>query len=155
MEELLREIGADGFAVTDDKKAEWALKKIREAEADKEMWKAYYAEQLEKIEKSADDTISYMTHLLEAYFETVPHSVTKGGQEKYKLPSGELVFTAAKLDYERDEETLLDWCRREAPEFVKTRESVDWAALKKRITETGIIPDGVTPVEKEGEFKIR
>lgn len=155
MEEMILQSEYQGFAITDDAKAEWALKKIREAEADKQMWADYYAEQLKKITNAANNTIEYMTHLLYGYFETVPHSRTKGGQEKYKLPSGELIRHPAEIEYERDEDALLQWCRNNAPELIKTKESVNWSELKKRIAAEGLIPDGVEIAEKPEEFKVK
>lgn len=154
MEETLT-VEYQGFVIDDDKKAEWAILKLREAETDKQKWADYYTDQLEKIFAINNNTIEYLTHKLNEYFANVPHNVTKSGQEKYKLPSGELVLMPAKLDYQRDDEKLLCWCKQNAPEYVKVKESVDWAGLKKAMTADGLIPEGVEPVEKPEEFKVR
>ena len=49
---------SEPFLVTDDKSAEWCIRKIREAQAEKQRWRDYYAEQQRKIDQEADGTIS-------------------------------------------------------------------------------------------------
>ena len=88
------------------------------------------------------------------YFATVPHRETKT-QEKYKLPSGELVLMKEKEDFESDNGVLLQWCKANHPELVRVKEEPDWNAVKAYIKETGELPEGVTPIQKPPEFKVR
>lgn len=137
------------FTIQDDRSAEWALQKIREAKADTERWKAFYAEQLEKIERQNDDTVAYFSALLEAFFDTVPHKVTKT-QEAYKLPGGKLVRKAQQPAYEKDPEVLLAWAESTCPEAVKIKKEAAWEVVKRRIACVG--QDGVAIDEETGEI---
>lgn len=139
---------SEPFRVTDDKSAEWCIRKIREAQAEKQRWRDYYAEQQRKIDQEADGTISYFEALLADYFDSVPHKRTKT-QESYQLPGGKLVRKQQAPEYQRDEAALLPWLKQNAPGLVKVTETTDWAALKKQII---IAPDGETVATEEGEI---
>ena len=99
----------EGFQILNDQMAEWALGKIREAKAEREKWEAFYGAKLEQIRKESQNTIDYMTLLLQRYFDTQERRTTKTGIEKYSLPSGELIRKPAGLDYRRDDAALLAW----------------------------------------------
>lgn len=161
LEEILNE-EEDRFVVTDDKTAEWCLQKIHEAEEEKQKWSDFYKEQLRKICDSCDSTISTMMHYLEKYFGTVQHKIT-ATEENYRLPSGKLVMKKPSTELERDDESLLSWLKENGhPEFIKTKESVDWSSLKKTLVvvggsvtdEDGQIVPCINVVEKPAEFKI-
>lgn len=152
------------WIIKDDKSAEWALKKIREAQEDTARWNAYYAAQMETIERQNADTVAYFTALLEAWFKTVPHKTTKT-QESYQLPGGKLVRKAQQPTYERDANALLTWAKSSFPEAVKVKEEASWTDIKNRIgkvmpdgsavdKETGEIIDGVTVIERDPVFKV-
>lgn len=143
------------FKITDDLTAEWALSKIHEAEQERDKFTAFYSAQTQKITDDTTGKIEYFTRLLNDYFATVPKKTTKTGIEKYKLPSGELVWSPPKQSYERDNALLLAWLEKNKPEYIKVTSSPMWEEVKKAISETGELPDGVTPVEKPGEFKVK
>lgn len=143
------------FVIKDDMQAEWAFKKIADAQAEIDKWTEHYKAQLEAITERNKSTILYMQGLLANYFDRVPKHTTKTGIEKYKLPCGELVRKPGGLDYQRDGETLLAWCKANKPELVKVEESASWSAVKAYIKETGEIPDGVTLVETEPKFEVK
>lgn len=150
------------FHVTDDSAAEWCMKKIRKAEADRAMWKAHYEAQMEKVNKAADDDIAYFTAKLEEYFATVPHKATKT-QESYTLPGGKLVMKKQQPKFETDDEALVPWLEENfMGQLVKVKKSADWAGLKKVVTVDGdhvvtdegeIIP-GVTVTQRPDVFKV-
>lgn len=146
---------SEEFTITNDQLAEWALGKIRDAKAEIEKWDAYYDERKEANRKEQQNTIDYFTHLLFRYFDTVPHKVTKGGTEKYPLPGGELIRKPAAIAYEKDEMALLEWCEKNLPEAVKVSRKAGWAEVKAYIQETGELPVGVVPYEKEPEFQVK
>lgn len=159
---IFEEQEAPGFVVTDDQKAEWCIRKIQEAQKDKDFWKRHYAAQYAAIEETADATISYMEGLLKDYFRSVPHKVTKT-QENYALPSGKLVCKHQEPEFERQDDKLLDWLKKSGKqEFVKVTESVDWAGLKKTVsvvgtqmaTEDGEVIPGITVIPREDVFKV-
>lgn len=141
----------DGFHVTDDQAAEWCLKKIREAEADKRRWKKHYDAQMQKVTEAADNSIEYFTAKLEEYFAQVPHKETKT-QESYLLPSGKLVRKHQQPEYVTDNDALVPWLENNfMGQLVKvqTIKKADWAGLKKVVSVT---PDGLHVATDEGEI---
>lgn len=159
-EEQIQE--AEGFTVTDDMGAEWCLKKIHEAEEEKAFWKGHYDEQFRKICETCDATIGNMMHHLEQYFNTVPHKVT-ATEENYRLPSGKLVLKKQSTDFEKDDKTVIAWLKANGGErFIKTKETLDWDALKKGLSvcgdmvadEDGQIIPCITAVDRPAVFKI-
>lgn len=160
MSELARE--DEFFTVDDDLKAEWCMAKIKEAEDQKSFWKDYYEMQYQKVCDTCDLTIHNMEAMLRGFFDSVPHKVTKT-QEIYPLPSGKLVFKAQEPEYERDDNAVLAWLKENGGgQYVKTKEALDWAGLKKTLTvcgetvadENGAIIPGIRAVEREPIFKV-
>ena len=145
----------EGFVIDSDVRAEWAMGKIAEAKAELSKWEDFYSKKLEAVRAETQGTIEYMSVLLQRYFDTQEHKVTKTGIHKYSLPSGELVLKPAALDYERDEEAVLAWCEANLPEAVKVTKKAAWADVKAYIKETGEIPDGVTAFMTEPVFQIK
>lgn len=152
----------DGFHVTDDKAAEWCMKKIREAEADRAMWKAHYEAQMQKVNESADSAVAYFTAKLEEYFASVPHKATKT-QESYTLPGGKLILKKQQPKFEVDDDTLVPWLKSNfMAHLVKVKESADWATLKKVVnvsgsgvtTDEGEVIPGVTVTQRPDVFKV-
>ena len=151
------------FSIEDDKQADWAIRKIKEAREDTAKWRAYYADQIAKIEKANAAMEDYFLALLESYFAKVPHKATKT-QESYMLPSGKLVRKAQNPTYERDEEALLAWAHASCPDVIRTKESVSWEQLKKRVTwspdgeaingDTGEIIPGVKAIQRDPVFHV-
>lgn len=139
----------DGFHVTDDKAAEWCMQKIKEAEADRAMWKKHYEAQMEKVNQAADSTVSYFTAKLQEYFATVPHKATKT-QESYSLPGGKLIQKHQQPSFETDDDKLVPWLKQNfMGQLVKVKECADWAGLKKVVTVT---PDGMHVATDDGEI---
>ena len=163
--EIAEEAGDQRFVIDDDGKANWAVQKIKEAQAEIENWKQYYSGALKKIERRQQGRISYLTYLLRKYFESVPHKVTKT-QASYQLPSGNLVLKHPGPKYETDDAALLDWLKsNQMTDFikVKTKEKPMWGELKKTVTisgenvvtEDGEIVPGVTVSQPEDTFDIK
>lgn len=171
LEDILTPEGEEGeegikaaFLIDDDSKADWALRKIAEAQADTAKWADYYANQAAKIKAQNDQTVAYFTSALEQYFDMVPHRTTKT-QESYGLPSGKLVRKAQQPTYERDADALLTWAKSSFPEAVKVKEEASWEAIKKRITavngagqaidrETGELIPGVKIIQRDPVFRV-
>ena len=100
--------------------------------------------------------------MLQHYFDTVPHKITKT-TESYPLPSGKLVFKAQAPEYERDEEKVIEWLKQtNGTEFIKVKESLDWAGLKKTvtvledkvITEDGEVVPGIKAIQRDPVFTV-
>lgn len=143
------------FKIENDMQAEWALGKIAEAKATQQKWADFYNQKLDAVKAETENTITYMTMLLQEYFNSQEHRVTKTGIRKYALPSGELQLKPGGLDYEKDEAALLGWCEKHHPEMVKITRKPSWADIKAYIKETGDMPDGVTPYETAAAFVIK
>jgi hypothetical protein len=151
------------YRIKNDKEAEWAMRKIREANEDKEFWKAHYDQQYKSVCYTNDLTISNMESLLQTYFGTVPHKVTKT-EENYSLPSGKIMMKKQDPDYDRDDEKIIEWLKKNKGEkYVKVEEKLDWAAFKKTLTVVGeacadgdgqLIP-GLKAVERDDVFKVQ
>ena len=164
-EELNEEQEQEGWVITNDLEAEWAIEKIKCAreEADRRIEHLkrqmdWYNAEIEKADAKADQTRRFFEGKLLEYFSTADEEAihtTKGGAKKYALPSGILELTAPTVTYDHDDSKLLDWCRNGHKEFIKVKETPNWAEIKKAIVATGEIPDGVEVVEKQSEFIVR
>lgn len=168
MSEALREIELPeepkaGWNCENDQDAEWCLLQIRRAQAEKERWKAHYAEALKSVTAACDDTIARMEHFLMGYFKTVPHKHTKT-EENYPLPSGKLMIKTQNLDFEYDESEVIKWLKENKKDsFIKTKESLDWAGLKDSLSvcgeavadEDAVIIPCIKAVEREPVFKVQ
>ena len=133
--------------IQNDDEAEECIQAIKAAEADVVFWKNYYADALQKIADASQRIIDNNTARLEAYFDTLPHKVTKT-QESYPLPSGKLVRKHQDTEFIRNDEELLSWLHdNNGEKFIKTKESVDWAGMKKTLSVLG-----ETVVDENGEI---
>jgi hypothetical protein len=154
------------FVVDNDQKADWALRRIREIKDEFLKWNDFYVAQTEKLKKAAEFRCHYLEHLLEEYFRKVPHKESKT-QESYALPSGKLVLKEQKPEWTHDDEQLLPWVKQNVPNLVRTKESVDWAELKKELTviwqedgsqmitnADGEIVPGITVTERPDKFVV-
>nr|MBR4279816.1 host-nuclease inhibitor Gam family protein [Clostridia bacterium] len=152
----------EGWAILDDKAAQWAVEQIANAKADTQRWKAHFEDQLRKIREANEQTVAFMAAKLEAYFDTLPHKKT-ATQESYLLPGAKLVRKLRAPQYVVDEERLVEHLRTAAPELIKTEEVPCWGEYKKRCqviggelvdSTTGELVDGVTVVERDAQFVV-
>jgi hypothetical protein len=116
----------------------------------------------ELIDMRYENSTGYLLSKLYEYFNTVEHKNTKT-QESYQLLSGKLVFKKPKLEANKSEDALLEWCKTNAPEYVKTSESVAWGELKKNLVfvedkailkDTGEVVGGISVAESLGSFDV-
>ena len=150
------------FKVEDDQTAEWCMTQIRNANEEKAKWQAFYEDRYQKVCESCDLTIANMEAMLRVYFDSVPHKVTKT-QENYALPSGKLVVKRQEPEYTRNDEEVIEWLKANGGErFVKTKETLDWAGLKKTLSvmgesvadEGGQVIPCITAEERPDVFKV-
>lgn len=173
-EELLEEVRESlggSFVIDNDEKANWALKKIAYMEnkaahkvEECARWIEHYMAQVEKIKARNEQETSNLKNRLYDYFQTVEPDKDLKTKSEYSLPDGVLRMVKPSVDYERDEKTLVQWAKENAPEYVKIKESPDWAGIKKNIaiqgdcvvySPTGEIIEGVNAVEKPGKFEVK
>lgn len=155
----------ESWTIENDQQAEWAIGKIKAAQADLDKWQRYYTAMIDGVKARTEQTVSYMTEKLSEYFQTVPHRETKT-QEKYSLPSGDLVLRKPKTVWVHDDdEALLKWVKENGfSDCVKVTEKVNWAEVKKRLSEdsngvlcdseTGLVCDVVKVKTTEPEFAV-
>ena len=158
------------FRITDDRCADWAVRKIMEERAEYERLKALADEQIAAIGEKVDaarrrmeNGTAYLTSCLADFFNTVPHKATKT-QEKYRLLSGTLVVTKGGTKAKTDDEKLVPWLKENGyGDLVKVEETAKWGELKKllaytgevaTIAETGEIVEGVTAYEAPDTFTV-
>ena len=144
------------FYIKDDQEAEWAMNKIREAEAEKAKWKEFYDSRYKAVCDSCDLTIANMQSLLQSYFATVPHKVTKT-EENYALPSGKIYMK--KQEPEFDTSGLLDYLKLSGQtQYIEYKEAPKWAEYKKTLAKDpegnfAVVEteEGLRAVNKDGE----
>lgn len=161
------------FAITDDKSADWAIKKIKEAEREQNRLLALVdAERAEldvrekQITDQYENRTAHLRELLGSYirqvYENGDASETKT-QISYPLLSGKLVLKKPTTKLQQDDKALTAWCREHLPERVKATYKADWAEIKKNVKvvdgvaiyePTGEVMDGVTETTTEPELKI-
>lgn len=136
-------------AVLDDASAVMMLEKIREANEQYEKMESWYRFQLDKAKQIRDRTIAWAELSLRGYFDMVPTKDSKT-QRKYELPGGTLILKAQQPKYEVNDAELVPWLKENgAAEYIKVKESADWANLKKQVQLT---PDGTAVATEDGEI---
>lgn len=162
------------FVIDSDAKAEWAIRKITEEQAEHDRLVGCCQEEIDRYTARQEDyhqrferrTTNLRAMLLE-YFCTVPVKETKT-QQKYELPSGNLVMKKASSDFKPDNDKLRDWLEAaKMTEYLKTEVSPKWTMVKKQLEisafgeivfkETGeVLPEGCVTVETKPErFEVK
>ena len=106
-----------------------------------ELLKEQYEEKKYELEQKKDKQQSYLREL----FEQVPQNETKT-QKKVKLLSGDVVVKKSKLDFEKDNDKLLEWAKANKRDDLISRKetlSFKWADFKKNLLTT---PNGIVEV---------
>lgn len=105
------------FRITDDRCADWAIRKIADERSEYDRLKALADEQIAAINekvaaarKRMENGTSYLTSCLADFFATVPHKETKT-TEKYRLLSGTLTFKKGTTKTKLDETKLVPWLK--------------------------------------------
>lgn len=156
------------WKIENDSTADWALDKIREAQAEYRRFEmvvndkiAQLQEALEIEKEKMERETGFFQNKLCEYFETVPKKASKT-QEVYKLPSGRLVKKYKAPKIVRDDAKLVEWLEKnQMPELIKIKKSADWATLKKETEIVGELViskntreviEGVTAIPQNPEF---
>ena len=124
------------FVIDSDRKAEWAVNRIKEIAADKQKWLDFYAAKIEAVIDECDYKTSNLTEKLRQYFLTLEGAKETKTQFSYELPSGKLVLKKAKTEFKiTDEDKFTAAVAERLPELMKTKTVAkpDWAAIKKRV----------------------
>ena len=160
------------FKIDNDRIAEWALERIKEATDDADRLKKVIIskrEELDAQEQEIDTRLEnqtrYLKGLLEGYFRSGVKTKETKTQSSYKLLTGTLVMKKPRYKYERDEKALLTWLHDAGKEeFVETVEKPRWAEFKETLVfdndtvydpDTGGIIDGITAVLEPERFEVK
>jgi len=163
----------EDWKIKNDDDAEWLIEKINEDLIESNRYKEslkskieVLEEKLRKVEEEEKLAIERRNSYLAEYFETIDEKFKKKSktQEKYRLPSGEIIKKYPKPKFKRNNNELLDWIKNNKyDDFVEIKESPKWGELKKItklvngnvVTEDGEIVNGVEVIEKKPvlEFK--
>ena len=143
------------FRITDDRCADWAIRKIAEERGEysrlKELadqQKAAIDEKVEAARRRMENGTAFLTSCLADFFNTVPHKTTKT-TEKYRLLSGTLTLKKGGVKAKQDDAKLVPWLKANGyGNLVKVEESAKWGELKKLLTYTGEI----ATIESTGEI---
>ena len=105
------------FRITDDRCADWAIRKIAEERSEynrlKELadqQKAAIEEKVEAARRRMENGTAFLTSCLADFFNTVPHKTTKT-TEKYRLLSGTLTLKKGTVKATVDDSKLVPWLR--------------------------------------------
>lgn len=161
------------FVIDSDELAEWALKKIKEAEEEHdrlvalvEQERAALDDKEAKFDKALERDTAFLKFALSDYMRTVKCKATKT-QESYQLLTGKLIRKKASVDYKVNDEALVGWLRENKhDELINVTVKPRWGEIKKMLVadpesgavvigETGEVIDGVTAVEKPETFSIK
>lgn len=146
-----------GFHITDDGGARWAVNKIIGADEEYAELLGWYQSLIEKAKAKRDATVARMTEYLRDYAEMVPMKETKT-QKSYPVPGGKLVIKKATTKIEHDDQKIMEDLKRQGrTEYIKTvtTEKLDWAGLKKDYLENGEVVDGITVVDVPETFEVK
>lgn len=160
------------FKVTNDQEAERVIEKYQREMMEKARYKESLQakveslqEKLRKLEDEERQAKERRDSYLIEYFETIDDKFKKKTktQEKYRLPSGEIIKKYPGPEFKRDNDKLLDWIKANHLDLVEIKESPKWGELKKItkvvsgqvVTKDGKIVEGVEVVERKPvlEFK--
>ena len=130
----------ENWKVTNDKQAEWVIEKYNEEMLEKTRYKESLQakieslqEKMKKLEDEERQAKERRDSYLIEYFETIDDKFKKKTktQEKYRLPSGEIIKKYPGLEYRRDNNKLLDWIKANELDYVEVKETPKWGELKK------------------------
>lgn len=162
------------WRIKNDDDAEFIIEKCNEDLIEINRYKLSLEEKLEdirqklnKLKEEEDYIISRRNSFLTEYFETIDDKFKKKSktQEKYRLPSGEIVKKYPSPEFKRDTDKLLGWIEsNKLDDYVEVKKSPKWSELKKTTTvvdgqvvfnDTGEIIEGVEVIERPPviEFK--
>ena len=168
---------SEGAVIRNADEAGAALRRLKQERAVHDQYCEPLRNRIEKLEQRvrelraeierADNALASKTEIytgaLRRWFENGAERRELKASWRVPLPDGTLVLTKPSETLAHDDDALLAFVKQNRPEFVRVKESVDWAELKKHLhvedgaayfADTGEMPDGVTVTEKPSEFKI-
>ena len=172
-QKMIPEEQQDGFKIDSDSKAEWAVKRIKEAEREQNRLLALVDEEraeLDVREKEILDNYAKKTDGLKAMLEEYlraqyakEEARETNTQITYQLLSGKLVYKKSGLELKQNADVLVNWCKEHLPDAVKVTYTPKWEEIKKNIkvvdgipvyAPTGEVVDGVEEAYVASKFNV-
>ena len=172
-QKMIPEEQQEGFKIDSDSKAEWAVKRIKEAEREQNRLLALVDEEraeLDVREKEILDNYAQKTDGLKAMLEEYlraqyakEEARETNTQITYQLLSGKLVYKKSGLELKQNADVLVNWCMEHLPDAVKVTYTPKWAEIKKNIkvvdgvpvyAPTGEVVDGVEEAYVASKFNV-
>lgn len=161
------------WKIESDNDAEWLIEEVNKYLVEKARYRMSLEnkvkdlmDKLNKLDEEEKYAIEKRNSYLIEYFESIDDKFKKKTktQEKYRLPSGEIIKKYPNPEYKRDNDRLLSWIQKnKLDDYVEIKQSPKWGELKKVtkivngqvVTEDGEIVEGVEVIEKPPvmEFK--
>ena len=172
-QKMIPEEQQDGFKIDSDSKAEWAVKRIKEAEREQNRLLALVDEEraeldvrekeiIENYAKKTDGLKALLEEYLRAQYAKEEARETNT-QITYQLLSGKLVYKKSGLELKQNADVLVNWCKEHLPDAVKVTYTPKWAEIKKNIkvvdgipvyAPTGEVVDGVEEAYVASKFNV-
>lgn len=172
-QKMIHEEQQEGFKIDSDSKAEWAVKRIKEAEREQNRLLALVDEEraeLDVREKEILDNYAKKTDGLKALLEEYlraqyakEEARETNTQITYQLLSGKLVYKKSGLELKQNADVLVNWCKEHLPDAVNVTYTPKWAEIKKNIkvvdgvpvyAPTGEVVDGVEEAYVASKFNV-
>ena len=172
-QKMIPEEQQEGFKIDSDSKAEWAVKRIKEAEREQNRLLALVDEEraeLDVREKEILDNYAKKTDGLKALLEEYlraqyakEEARETNTQITYQLLSGKLVYKKSGLELKQNADVLVNWCKEHLPDAVNVAYTPKWAEIKKNIkvvdgvpvyAPTGEVVDGVEEAYVASKFNV-
>ena len=172
-QKMIPEEQQEGFKIDSDSKAEWAVKRIKEAEREQNRLLALVDEEraeLDVREKEILDNYAKKTDGLKALLEEYlraqyakEEARETNTQITYQLLSGKLVYKKSGLELKQNADVLVNWCKEHLPDAVNVTYTPKWAEIKKNIkvvdgvpvyAPTGEVVDGVEEAYVASKFNV-
>lgn len=168
LDEVVRSEFEERFVIDDDKKADWAVRKIARYQHNIDAARALVEEQITRLNDWQDQVIAENQGQIEFFLALLrPYAEAKvaGGKSKtVSLPSGSISLRASSPAFligndqvKADSPQLVEHVKKFAPDLLKIKETADWAELKKRLIVMMdgqvISPDGDVLVFMRGEIR--
>ena len=161
-------VNNEGFKVTDEQKADWVLRKLRQVEEQQKEDIALAESEIEKIEawleqkkEKHDRDRDYFQGLLAAYAVERRHEDPK--VRSLKLPNGRLRCKKQQPKFTYEDDRLVESLKAHGrDDLIKVKEIPDKENLKKQYTlngdklfdpETGEALQGVTVEQRDDKFE--
>lgn len=162
-------VNDEHFTIEDESQANWALRKIKQLQDEKEKNVSLANAEIEKIEEwlnatndQVQQSIDYFQSLLAEYAMEQRKNDPKF--KSLKLPNGRIGFRKQQPKWEYDNEKVIEALKAsERDDLIRVKEEPDKSAIKKAFKvaenkvinpDTGEVVEGITIEQREDAFSV-